>query len=299
MFGLIGPHSDDHWLVSAATLLEAVKDDLGNLGGHRSRRHTDGWCNTVLDVVDDRLTVAPFLVPFAAAARPIAGVVAMYVGGSLASGDYRPGISDLDLVAFIEAELDEERQARLIGLHQATIRADACASNLHCIYVPVDQIADLEREHLTWAFDELFERTLSGIARAELLGDPVVVYGPAACDILPAMDRAAIATAARAELAGYWTEALNKPDVWREDVYVDLGLLTVARVVAAIDEGRLITKAEAIRRLHVLDVDEAIVGQIASRRRGEATAISDGDRSERAVYVRSFMTDWIATLTQT
>ena len=253
----------------------------------------------MLMVVDDRLRVASFVVPFGAAARPIAGVIAMYVAGSLASGDYKPGISDLDLVAIIEAELDEERQDRLVDLHRTTIRGDARASKLHCVYVPADQIADVEREHLTWAFGELFERTLSGIARADLLDNPVVMYGPAASDLLPAMDRAAITAAALAELDGYWTGAVDQPDVWREDVYVDLGLLTVARVAAVVGEGCLITKTEAIQRLRAMDVDTAIIDQIAGRRRGEATPISDGDRSERAAYVRGLMTHWIATLTQT
>jgi hypothetical protein len=135
----------------------------------------------VLDVVDDRLSATPFVVPSADAARPIAGVIAMCVGGSLASGDYQPGISDSDLVECIEALLDEERQTRLIGLHQTTIRADARASKLRCIYVPVDQIADLGREHVTWAFGELFERTLP---------HPTYVASCRRCCLVPTICRA-------------------------------------------------------------------------------------------------------------
>ncbi|MET0144301.1 MAG: nucleotidyltransferase domain-containing protein [Ilumatobacteraceae bacterium] len=147
-------------------------------------------------MVDERLRVASFGEPFGVAARPIADVIALYVRGSVASGDYRPGMSDLDLVAIVESPLDEERRGRLAELHRATIRDDHRASALHCVYVPVGEIADIAREHPTWAFGELFDRMLSGIARAELLGDPVVLYGPAARESFPGMDRADITAAA-------------------------------------------------------------------------------------------------------
>jgi hypothetical protein len=43
--------------------------------------------------------VTGLLNAFGAGIRTEAGAIALYVGGSLATGDYQPGISDLDLAA--------------------------------------------------------------------------------------------------------------------------------------------------------------------------------------------------------
>jgi len=48
----------------------------------------------------------------------VAGVLGFYAGGSLASGDFQPGRSDLDLVAVIAAELHGRQRRQLMTLHQ-------------------------------------------------------------------------------------------------------------------------------------------------------------------------------------
>ena len=57
-------------------------------------------------MTDPRLGPAPLVAAFAAAVQPVVDVVALYVGGSLAAGDYRPGISDLDLAAVLATAPD-------------------------------------------------------------------------------------------------------------------------------------------------------------------------------------------------
>ncbi|GAA5079360.1 putative nucleotidyltransferase [Thermocatellispora tengchongensis] len=52
-------------------------------------------------------TVAPLLDRFLREAREAVPLTAMWVHGSLALGDYRPGRSDLDLIAVPETEPDE------------------------------------------------------------------------------------------------------------------------------------------------------------------------------------------------
>ena len=248
------------------------------------------------DPVDARLEQAPIVASFAQAVRPVADVVGFYAGGSLAMGDFRPGISDLDLAAVIASDLDDRRRQDLRELHQTVLRNEPSAAKLHCVYVPVDDIADPRASHVTWAHGELFRRPFNGVARAELLHDGITVLGPAPSELLPHIDRAALQAAARAELSGYWSSAVRKPWLWFEDVYVDLGLLTLARVEATITEGRLITKREALTRLDRFGVPVELVRQIAGRRQGASTDLTTIQRARRAATARRLVARGIRAL---
>jgi hypothetical protein len=110
------------------------------------------------------------------------------------------------------------------------------------------------------------------------------------------MPNAALRYAARAELAGYWTTALRKRSIWLEDVYVDVGLTTLARADATIREGRLVTKTEAIGRLRSLGVPSQLVDEIRGRRAGRAIVRSLTERRHRAMLVRNLLREGIAGL---
>ena len=234
---------------------------------------------------------------FAGRVRPVAGVTAFWVAGSLASGDFRPGVSDLDLVALVAAPLTEEQRRALIDLHEALARTDHRATKLHCDYLPATEVEDVTAEHVRWAHGELYRHPLNGIARAELLRFGVTVYGPEPDEVLPAVGAADLAAAVRGELTGYWTDALRKTHLWLQDVYVDVGLFTLARAEVTLHDGRLITKQEALPRLAGLGVDPALVAEITQRRQGATVHLSAGQRLQRARHVRRVMTRGIAALT--
>jgi predicted nucleotidyltransferase len=235
---------------------------------------------------------------FAERVRPVAGVTAFWVAGSLASGDYRPGVSDLDLVALVAARLDDRRQHALVDLHEDLVRSDHRAAALHCDYVAAAEVDDVTAEHLRWAHGELYRHPLSGIARAELLRFGLTLHGPVPRDVLPPVSVADLAAAVRGELTGYWADALRKPHLWLQDVYVDIGLFTLARAEATLHEGRLITKQDALPRLAGLGVDPGLVAEITQRRHGQAVHLSARRRLHRARLVREVMTRGIADLTQ-
>jgi hypothetical protein len=241
--------------------------------------------------MDDRLSVVPVVPRFAAAVRDVAGVTAFYAGGSIGSGDYRPGISDLDLVAVIAAPLTRYRRARLRSLHRALGLA-----KLHCAYVVAGEVSDISVKHVNWAHEKMFRRTLSGIARGELHQFGVTVYGPPPATLVPPVGHAELVAAARVELRGYWVGALRRAKVWRTDLHVDLGLTTVSRAGETIATGRLITKREAIDRLPSLGVPAALVEQIRRRRAGEQVELGEEEIRERAVLVRGLMRDHIGRL---
>jgi len=222
----------------------------------------------------------------AEAVRPLAGVVGFYAGGSLATGDYHPGISDLDLVALVEQPLTSSQQAELTGVHLDLMRSRPEAAKLHCFYVPVPNVADVALPHVNWAHGELYRRPMSGVVRADLLRHGVTVLGPPPDELVPPVSDADLAEAARAELTGYWSGAVAKRHIWLEDVYVDLGLTTLARVEAALTDGSLITKTQAISRLGRFDVPPALVEEIAARRNGVDAQLSLAARSRRGALAR-------------
>lgn len=240
----------------------------------------------------------PVVVGFAEAARPVAGVTAFYAGGSLATGDYHAGVSDFDLVALVDAPLDAGRQGQLQSLHTTLMRDEPLAAKLHCVYVPVAEVGDVAAVHLTWAHGELYRRELSGVARAELLRFGITVYGPPPEVLLPPVSADALAAAVRGELSGYWSSVVAKPHLWLQDVYVDIGLTTLARAEATLTEGRLITKREAIPRLPRLGVTAELVREMERRRSGQPVSMPLRSRVRRARHARHVMSVGIASLTQ-
>ena len=235
-----------------------------------------------------RLGAAPVVADFAASVQTL--VLGLYIGGSLATGDYRPAVSDIDAVALVERAPSPAVRAALQEIHQGLAHQAECANRLHCVYVPLGHVSDVARRHWTWAFGEFFRRHLSGIARAELLSDPIVMLGPAPATWLTPMSVDELQEAARSELSGYWSRALQKKAIWLEDVYVDIGLTVWARAAATIEDGVLITKSRAIAGMSERGVPLEIVDGITHRRCGTQTApLSEEQRRHRATYVRTFL----------
>jgi len=246
--------------------------------------------------VDDRLARAPVVVLFAGAVRTVAGVRAFYVHGSLASGHYRPGISDLDLVAVVERDLDGGQRERLADLHRTIARDHPAAATLHCAYVPHPDVDDVDREHLVWAHGELYRRTLSGIARAEIHQFGITVYGPPPAEIIPPVSPAALRAAARAELTGYWSGVVQKFEPWLQDTFVDHGLTALARARETILTGRLTSKDEAIAGLGALGVPPHLARRVRLRREGHDVPLTAAERHEQAVVTRQIMIEQLGRM---
>jgi nucleotidyltransferase-like protein len=226
---------------------------------------------------------------------PLVDLTGLYAGGSLASGDYHPGVSDLDLVALLGAPVGGARRS-LQALHERLAGEEPLGHKLHCAYVPVAVIDDLSAEHLTWTTGRFWPMQLSGVARAELLRFGLTVAGPPPAALVPALSDAALHEAVRGQLSGYWSGALRKPHIWLQDTYVDLGLVTVARAEIALTEGRLATKSEALSRLDRWGVRPALVAEMRRRRDGEATAHTPWSRLRRARHAHAVVRRGIATL---
>jgi hypothetical protein len=203
---------------------------------------------------------------FAEELRALGWVTDLWVGGSLATGDYILGVSDLDLVAIVDGPVGPDRTALLTALHRALDKGIAKGCDLGCAYVDGSRLNDLDVRHPTWTHGSMQQRGLSGIARAELVLDGWSVFGREPRDVLPAMGPKDVRAAARAELLGYWAAAVRHPWWWLNPVMTDLGLTAMARGRHAMATGTLLTKSQAIEEARAPDW---LVHQMRARRHGE------------------------------
>jgi hypothetical protein len=198
--------------------------------------------------------------------RAAVPLTAMWVHGSLALGDYRPGRSDLDLIALVPAEIGRDGRDRLRRLHNALHKDLPAADKLHCTYVAEPALAEVGRRHVTWAHNKLFERPISPVGRRELLMGDLALYGPGPAGLLPAVPAADLADFIRTDLRDFWYPATGKRPRWLRDIWVDLGLLTLARASVTLRDGTLITKGEALDVLPHLGAPQRVIDDIRRRR---------------------------------
>jgi hypothetical protein len=196
-------------------------------------------------------------------------VTDLWVGGSLATGDHVPGVSDLDLVALVDGEVDAGRRSALSGIHTQLDAGVAEGADLGCVYVDARVVEDADARHPTWTHGRLVERILSGISRAELVRDGYAHFGRSPADVLPPVSDDDVREAARAEVCGYWAWASRRPTMWLDPVIADLGLTGMARGRYAISTGQLLTKSDAIEQA---SAPPWLIDQLRARRRGEQVA---------------------------
>ncbi|MEU6057444.1 nucleotidyltransferase domain-containing protein [Streptomyces sp. NPDC047097] len=225
-------------------------------------------------------------------------LVAVWAHGSLALGDFQPGRSDLDLIAVVERPVDAQERERLATLHRLLAVEHPDATRLHCSYLPEAALSDAGTDHLTWAHSRMLRRPVTPISRRELLDGGLTLHGPPPTALLPPLAPGELAAHIRRDLRHYWLPATAKPQLWLQDIWVDLGLLVLARATVTLRDGRLITKAEALDELPLLGAPLDVVDDIRARRYGTPDPLSPLPRLRRAARARAFLRRGIrATLT--
>jgi len=192
-------------------------------------------------------------------------VTDLLAGGSVATGDYTPGISDLDLVALVAGPVGPERRAALTTLHRELDAGIGAGLQLGCVYVDSDRRLEPETPHPTWTHGVLVDRALSGIARAELVRHGFAIVGRPPSELFPEMSDDDVREAARAEVCGYWARAARRPWYWLDPVIADLGLTSMARGRHTLATGKLLTKTQAIEQAAA---PAWLLDQLRARRQG-------------------------------
>ncbi len=200
--------------------------------------------------------------------RRLAGlgwVTDLFVAGSLATGDYLPGVSDLDLVALVDGPIGTARLAELRTLHEDLDEGLAAGEALGCAYVDGARLMEAPASHPTWTHGTMVQRTLSGVTRAELARHGFAIFGRPPLQVLPAISDDDVRQAVRAELLGYWTWASRRPWLWLDPVIADLGLTSMARARHTLATGELLTKTRAVDQA---DAPAWLLDQLRDRRLG-------------------------------
>lgn len=206
----------------------------------------------------------PAVVALARRLTEVPWVTDLWVAGSLATGDYVPGVSDLDLVALTDGPVDPGRVAVLRRMHRELDRGSAAGACLGCVYVASEALDDPARAHPTWTHGRLVQRILSGITRAELVRAGVTVLGRLPREVLPPMSDDAVRAAGLAEVSGYWSWAARRPWLWLDPALADLGLTSMSRARHTASTGQLLSKTSAIEGVRPLWLRE----QVRARRQG-------------------------------
>ncbi|UUU34747.1 nucleotidyltransferase [Streptomyces sp. CA-210063] len=194
--------------------------------------------------------------------------LAVWAHGSLGGGDYQEGRSDLDLIAVLAGPVTARTAWRVARLH-ARLRHEPLAALLHCTYLTSGTTDDAQRKHLTWAHEQLFRRTVTPVTRRELHTFGLVLHGESPKGLLPPVSDIELDAFVVRDQQEFWRPAVDKAHLWNQDVWVDLGLLTHARATAALRDGRLITKREALDLLPTLGAPAEVVDDIRRRRYGQ------------------------------
>ena len=220
-------------------------------------------------------------------------LAALWAHGSLALGDYQPGRSDLDLVALIGTTLTRAQEQDLRRVHEALRSEVPLAEKLHCAYVVRSELGDMDRGHLTWAHGELFTRVVSPVSRRELHQGGLCLLGPAPAAVVPPVTDPELTDYIRGDMRDYWYPKTGRADLWRHDIWVDLGLLTFARATVTLQEGRLITKREALGVLARLGAPADVTQDIYQRRYENPPPITEDWRTERGTQASTFLREAI------
>ncbi|MET7651636.1 MULTISPECIES: nucleotidyltransferase [unclassified Streptomyces] len=223
------------------------------------------------------------------AGLPALEPVAVWAHGSLAGGDYQEGRSDLDVIAVLAGPLTPRAVWALARLH-ARLRGEPLAPLLHCTYLTPGTAAGPERRHLTWAHSRLFRRTVTPVTRRELLDFGRVLHGKPPGALLPPVPDRELGDFVVRDQRDFWRPAVDKAHLWRQDVWVDLGLLTFARATVTVRDGRLISKRQALDELPALGAPKEVVADIARRRYDEGGGpVDERWPTRRAELTRDYL----------
>jgi hypothetical protein len=226
---------------------------------------------------------------FVTAIQQVLPLVSVWAHGSLAGGDYQPGRSDLDLIAIMSRPCTAAEERQLGEMHESLGRAIALASGLHCSYCAAGELDDPARLHLTWAHEEFMHRRVTPVTRRELHEFGLVLYGEEPAALLPAVTGEQLAEFVVQDLESFWVPSLDHPQRWERDIWVDLGLLTLARATETLRDGRLITKAQALCTLEELGAPAEVIDDIRQRRYGDPGPASQEWIARRAELTLTFL----------
>jgi hypothetical protein len=170
-------------------------------------------------------------------------LIGVYLGGSFAMSDFVAGTSDYDLLVVVEGDLTVADLDAFEALHRQLAKADAEASRLEVDYVPRHSLVPSgTTAPVPGFYDGRFRRDIGEIMLsadniANMRWHGIVLHGPPASQILPAVTPDDVRAAARRMVLDGAGECADEREAASE-------LLNLARSLSAIETGQPATKSE-------------------------------------------------------
>ncbi len=199
--------------------------------------------------------VNAFLALLHADLRAVLGdqLIALYLGGSLALGDFDPQHSDIDFAVTTRDELPPEMVAALEQMH-ARLWASGTrwAQKLDGSYVPQQVIRRWTPDHPPCPFVEAAEFYVtqqgSAIIQRHILREHgVVVAGPQPRILIDPVTAPELRAAVCDMLARWWRPLLGAPDWLQQDGKQPFAVLTMCRMLYTYEHGAVASKPTAAR----------------------------------------------------
>jgi hypothetical protein len=117
----------------------------------------------------------------------------------------------------------------------------------------------------------------------------LVLYGEQPAALVPPVTSEQLAEFVVQDLERFWLPSLDHPERWHRDIWVDLGLLTLARATVVLEDDTLISKAQALGVLTELGAPDEVVDDIRQRRYGDPAPASQPWIARRAELTLAFL----------
>jgi hypothetical protein len=186
--------------------------------------------------------------------------IGLYLGGSLALGDFDPATSDID---FIIVTTDDLRGETVVVLEEMHRRLWATglkwAKRMEGSYVPQQTLRRWSPDDAPCPFMEDGELYLTNqgsavVQRHILHKHGVLVAGPPPSVLIDPVDAGELRRAAREMLERSWQPLLDDPAWLRQSKYQSFGILTLCRTLYILEHGAVGSKPVAARwAQHALD----------------------------------------------
>ena len=215
-------------------------------------------------------------------------LVGLYLEGSLVVGDFEPTISDIDLVAALASEIDDQEFAALQAMHEALVAEHPVwYDRIEVCYITVDALGSVKSRTsmiVNISPGEPIHRTE---ARREWIMNwyltrerSVTLYGPSPATIIEPISKAEFIQSVRnhAEGWGDWVNDMRNPYAQ------SYAILTLCRALYASKNGEQVSKqAAALWVQHQLPEWSDIIQQALEWRQGGKYLGADDATHHRTV----------------
>ena len=180
-------------------------------------------------------------------------LIGLYLGGSLAGGDFDPDSSDVDFLVVTDEEVPEDLLPPLAAMHQRIAAGGlALATKLEGSYIPVNALGRYDPSNarhpsigIDWDFG-VWQHGSEWIIQRHLIREGgVVVCGPPVKTLIEPVTADELRGAVRDSLRSFWAEQLHGPDWLRSREYQAFAILTMCRALYTLERGEVVSKPVA------------------------------------------------------